>query len=1064
MSNITLNSSPYWEDFNPENNFAQILFRPGVSVQARELTQLQSILKDQIAAFGNSIYKHGSVVIPGNSFSELNVPYVKLDLQFNAVDIDVSSFEGKIISNGAIEAYVKKVVPATLTDSNTLYVSYITGSSTSNVFLPADIIQVKDNNAIRATVASSAPTGFGSLAYINRGVYFVNGVFVTVSEQSVVISKYTSSPSCHVLLKINESIVTSAEDASLLDPALGSYNFAAPGADRLKLALELVSLPIDTVITDNYIEIMRYREGVLEEHARYAQYSELEKSLARRTYDESGDYLVSGFGYAIRDHLKTLYNNGVYTDGDRNKFVVEVNAGKGYIGGLETESLYKKKLEIDKARTADHIKHKSVSVDLNYGKYIFISDLKGLPRFETRELMNIYTSSNPLETNAIQIGTVRVIGIDYHVGDYLNNAIYKLYIDDLVLFPNYKLTDAGGLRYAAGSNSKITVINKLVVPSSNGTFNVDEIVISSTGNRAKVKYYNDATSELYVHRHDYTNAIPVIGDLISTATTGLGTVKSIENIKVAGNASIFPLPSTSIKTLKNESNAYDIQYTAWKNFSINTLGDGNGSQTITDGIFITPEIGSTVVVNVDGESVNNDLLRVTAGGTEFNIEGAAAVTTYFIHTKIQKNNTQPKTKVLTTSQLYVATPTTTISLGKSDIYSLDQVLDVSSNDITDRFVLNNGQNDFYYGTGSITAIAPLPAGAITISFKYFEHVGTSDYFCVDSYTTLGPDYISLVPKYRSNTTSEIYDLAKCIDFRPNIERFNTATVTSPTVGSYTTTSMQYYIPRIDVAYLTKDGVVGISRGVPKEVPSKPMLPDNSIGLFALFIPPYTANISDVLSKSLNNFRYTMSDIKKLDERITNVEYFSTLNSVETSLLSYEVLDPSTGLNRFKNGYLVDNFDNAFAACDFFNQDNRCSFYDSQLSAAAEDHEAVLVLRSTSTNYKITGESYVSTGLNPSYDVQLTLPYTEVPFIIQKYSTRVTNLNPFMVFAWEGTMTINPSFDVWVETNNLPTIYNTVNQNVNVFVPMGNPPPAQVVVGPSSPAITTTTGNVVVGPT
>ena len=61
-----LNVSPYYDDFDANQNFYRVLFRPGFPVQSRELTTLQSILQNQIESFGNNIFKDGSVVIPGN--------------------------------------------------------------------------------------------------------------------------------------------------------------------------------------------------------------------------------------------------------------------------------------------------------------------------------------------------------------------------------------------------------------------------------------------------------------------------------------------------------------------------------------------------------------------------------------------------------------------------------------------------------------------------------------------------------------------------------------------------------------------------------------------------------------------------------------------------------------------------------------------------------------------------------------------------------------------------------------------------------------------------------------
>ena len=43
-----LNVAPYYDDFAQDKNFYKVLFRPGYSIQARELTQLQSNLQNQI--------------------------------------------------------------------------------------------------------------------------------------------------------------------------------------------------------------------------------------------------------------------------------------------------------------------------------------------------------------------------------------------------------------------------------------------------------------------------------------------------------------------------------------------------------------------------------------------------------------------------------------------------------------------------------------------------------------------------------------------------------------------------------------------------------------------------------------------------------------------------------------------------------------------------------------------------------------------------------------------------------------------------------------------------------
>ena len=64
---------PYYNDFEEDKKFLQILFKPGFPIQARELSQLQSVLQNQVERFGNHIFKNGSVVMPDELYVEMNV-------------------------------------------------------------------------------------------------------------------------------------------------------------------------------------------------------------------------------------------------------------------------------------------------------------------------------------------------------------------------------------------------------------------------------------------------------------------------------------------------------------------------------------------------------------------------------------------------------------------------------------------------------------------------------------------------------------------------------------------------------------------------------------------------------------------------------------------------------------------------------------------------------------------------------------------------------------------------------------------------------------------------------
>ena len=81
MSNsldTNLNTTPYFDDSAANSQHHRVLFKPSVPVQARELTQLQTILQSQIEKFGDNIIQSGSVV-SGCSFNTNKIEYIKLN-------------------------------------------------------------------------------------------------------------------------------------------------------------------------------------------------------------------------------------------------------------------------------------------------------------------------------------------------------------------------------------------------------------------------------------------------------------------------------------------------------------------------------------------------------------------------------------------------------------------------------------------------------------------------------------------------------------------------------------------------------------------------------------------------------------------------------------------------------------------------------------------------------------------------------------------------------------------------------------------------------------------------
>ena len=313
------NIAPYYDDYDKHKNFHRILFRPGFAVQARELTQMQTILQEQVTRFGDNIFKEGSKVFGGDVTLNNQVNSLKLESAFDNADIAVTNFTGKTVTGetSGAKGLVIKSEAGTVSDQPTLIFSKLGGGD----FIDGETIATLEAVPWQAnTVSLSGVAGIAaaqntsSIASISEGCFYISGFFVVVAEQTISLDKYSNIPTKRVGLLASEEIVQTDDDPSILDNAQGTANYAAPGADRFAINLTLAALDIvtETVGTDGtttttsdtisefagekFIELTRVELGVKTTETKYPLYAEIEKTMARRTFDESGSYTVRPFG------------------------------------------------------------------------------------------------------------------------------------------------------------------------------------------------------------------------------------------------------------------------------------------------------------------------------------------------------------------------------------------------------------------------------------------------------------------------------------------------------------------------------------------------------------------------------------------------------------------------------------------------------------------------------------------------------------------------------------------------------------------------------------------------
>ena len=288
------NLSPYFDDFTESKKFHRVLFRPAFAVQARELTQSQTQLQNQIEKVSDHLFEKGAMIIPGEVGYNINYYAVKLTsfTDSAAVGLTLTDFVGLQLT-GQTSGVVAKVINQVATDGtdpNTLFVQYETSgtNNTSTKFTAGETISVATTLSGTATTVSAVVNTChtGAAAYVAEGVYYINGFHVEVAEQTLILDKYTNTPSYRVGLLVTESFVTPNDDGSLNDNAQGTSNQNAPGAHRFKISLTLTKKTLTAVDDANFVELLRLKAGILQNQVRTTDYAVLEDTLARRTFDE----------------------------------------------------------------------------------------------------------------------------------------------------------------------------------------------------------------------------------------------------------------------------------------------------------------------------------------------------------------------------------------------------------------------------------------------------------------------------------------------------------------------------------------------------------------------------------------------------------------------------------------------------------------------------------------------------------------------------------------------------------------------------------------------------------
>lgn len=349
-------------------------------------------------------------------------------------------------------------------------------------------------------------------------------------------------------------------------------------------------------------------------------------------------------------------------------------------------------------------------------------------------------------------------------------------------------------------------------------------------------------------------------------------------------------------------------------------------------------------------------------------------------------------------------------------------------DITNNYLLDNGQRADYYGIGSIIRKKSVPApanGDLLIFYSYFDADPFEGlFYSVDSYAADG--FYSVDPRYFKDP-QEIngyeplagVNLRNFVDFRfrqrlgsnystaqnPLAFRWreleNTGTHVMPD-GQFSTDA-EFFLGQKISFVLNKDAEIKTVPGVGATANSnEPDLAPGTMLLATIDVPPAVRYPAKTITISEGQQRgFTMKDISKIEKRVRNLE-----SAVSLSLLESQALHDNVG-TRLKSGFIVDDFTSVVnTPGDTQNREFRASIdtQSNQLRAPSVERDVLLERTDAGTNID---PYYLTQG--PGYIVK---SYTEQAMLEQTFASETVRINPYAAWTYSGIISLTPNQDFW----------------------------------------------------
>ena len=480
--------------------------------------------------------------------------------------------------------------------------------------------------------------GFG----VSEGIVYQKGYFLNVPEQTVVVSKYNKYPNnVSVGFSTLEDIIDAYEDTTLLDNALGTRNYTAPGADRLKLTPILQVANTDEAQANlEFFSIVEFADGVPYKQNQRTVYSGINDEMAIRTFDSSGDFVTDQFLLAC----KSVSNSSLRA----NSFSIVVDPGTAYIDGYRVNTYGNYQFTLDKG-TDTEVKE-SANVSLNYGSYVIVNNLAGSFDFSAVGTVKLYdvaasylgnSSVTPYSSATIaapaggtQIGTAKVRSINYADSASTGypqgspDSKYNMYIFDIQMTPGKSFKDVKSIFYDSTVKGIADVVLDQITTAGAGTDLVLGAVLKNTissdkKNLDKMIFYSGFDSPLAINTISYQYRT-----FDDSGTTYILGNNGIIEVTLTGNE-YFPYNTDLTDTQKQQLVFMPLQH-VYTNAAAGGAGNAviNSTNVISSGnvsFTTTLRVGDYIRLSSNA-SAGQEIRRITnvTNATHLSIDRAAS--------------------------------------------------------------------------------------------------------------------------------------------------------------------------------------------------------------------------------------------------------------------------------------------------------------------------------------------------------------------------------------------------------------------------------------------------------